>query len=244
VHERLRGPGRVQPMHIPKIAHADVGIRPAVPASLHANQTVVHLHRLLQIVFFAGRNHCGIWPVDSRPPSDAIQWMGDDELVVDGMAKTRRHGAGAAGTPPSTGGATSTEILHEMRGLLLTAVQPGGIPCSRDGFLPGGRSLLVGSTAAAGRTVHSLRRCRIQSARGVDSHIQMRIRLTRKFSQSLNGVDLSRLRVGDVTDLPQRDADLLLAEGWARAADESEIAAEEEEFQSRNTRRPTHKSRP
>jgi hypothetical protein len=43
----------------------------------------------------------------------------------------------------------------------------------------------------------------------------MRIRLTRKLSQRLNGVDISRRHVGDVLDLPRRDAELLLAEGWA-----------------------------
>lgn len=45
----------------------------------------------------------------------------------------------------------------------------------------------------------------------------MRVRLIRKLSQSVNGVDLSRSRVGDVVDLPQREAELLLAEGWALA---------------------------
>jgi hypothetical protein len=46
----------------------------------------------------------------------------------------------------------------------------------------------------------------------------MRIRLTRKLSQVLNGVDISRRSVGDVIDLPRRDAELLLAEGWALPA--------------------------
>jgi hypothetical protein len=43
----------------------------------------------------------------------------------------------------------------------------------------------------------------------------MRIRLTRKLAGFLNGVDVSRRRVGDVIDLPRRDAEILLAEGWA-----------------------------
>jgi len=46
----------------------------------------------------------------------------------------------------------------------------------------------------------------------------MRIRLTRKLSQRLNGVDISRQSVGDVVDLPRHDAELLLAEGWALPA--------------------------
>ena len=47
---------------------------------------------------------------------------------------------------------------------------------------------------------------------------EMRIRLTRKLSQLLNGVDLSGQSVGDVIDLPLHDAELLLAEGWALPA--------------------------
>lgn len=43
----------------------------------------------------------------------------------------------------------------------------------------------------------------------------MRIRLTRKLADCLDGVDLSHYSVGDVLDLPRRDAHLLLAEGWA-----------------------------
>ncbi len=47
----------------------------------------------------------------------------------------------------------------------------------------------------------------------------MQVRLTRKLAQVIDGVDLSRRRVGDLLDLPQHDADLLLAEGWATLAD-------------------------
>ena len=43
----------------------------------------------------------------------------------------------------------------------------------------------------------------------------MRIRLTRKFAAFLNGLDLSRLNVGDVVVLPERDAVMLIREGWA-----------------------------
>ena len=49
----------------------------------------------------------------------------------------------------------------------------------------------------------------------VQSPIIMRIRLTRKFALALNGVDLSQLAVGDVVDLPERSANILIAEGWA-----------------------------
>ncbi|CEF48786.1 unnamed protein product [uncultured bacterium] len=43
----------------------------------------------------------------------------------------------------------------------------------------------------------------------------MLVRLTRKFSEAIDGVDLSGRAVGDRLDLPQHDAELLIAEGWA-----------------------------
>ena len=43
----------------------------------------------------------------------------------------------------------------------------------------------------------------------------MRIRLTRKLADCLDGVDLSHYAVGDVLDLPSREAHLIIAEGWA-----------------------------
>jgi hypothetical protein len=49
--------------------------------------------------------------------------------------------------------------------------------------------------------------------------IVMRVRLTRKCAEAIDGVDLSRHCVGDFIDLPQHDAELLLAEGWALPAD-------------------------
>ena len=43
----------------------------------------------------------------------------------------------------------------------------------------------------------------------------MRIRLVRKLAECLDGVDLSSYRTGELIDLPQRDADLMVAERWA-----------------------------
>jgi hypothetical protein len=43
----------------------------------------------------------------------------------------------------------------------------------------------------------------------------MRVRLTRRLAECINGVDLSRCRVGDLIDLSQPDAEMLIAEGWA-----------------------------
>ena len=43
----------------------------------------------------------------------------------------------------------------------------------------------------------------------------VRIRLTRKLAAFLNGLDLSRINVGDIVFLPERDAVMLIREGWA-----------------------------
>ncbi len=43
----------------------------------------------------------------------------------------------------------------------------------------------------------------------------MPIRLTRKLADCLDGVDVSHYSVGDVLDLPRREAALLVAEKWA-----------------------------
>ena len=60
---------------------------------------------------------------------------------------------------------------------------------------------------------------------------RMRIRLTRKLSQLLNGVDISRQSVGDVIELPRHDAELLLAEGWA-------LPATDNHFETRPSSQP------
>jgi hypothetical protein len=43
------------------------------------------------------------------------------------------------------------------------------------------------------------------------------VRLTKKLAAVLDGVDVSRRRVGEVFELPSCEADLLIAEGWAEA---------------------------
>ena len=52
----------------------------------------------------------------------------------------------------------------------------------------------------------------------------MRIRLTQKFAERIDGIDLSRRRVGDVMDLPVHEARTLIAEGWAVPEDASRAA--------------------
>ena len=49
--------------------------------------------------------------------------------------------------------------------------------------------------------------------------MSIRVRLTRKFAQMINGIDLSRARAGEEIDLSPRDAELLIAEGWASLID-------------------------
>jgi hypothetical protein len=46
----------------------------------------------------------------------------------------------------------------------------------------------------------------------------MRVHLTRKLAESIDGVDLSTHREGDTFDLAERDAQLLIAEQWATPA--------------------------
>jgi len=43
----------------------------------------------------------------------------------------------------------------------------------------------------------------------------VKVRLTKKLAQAIDGVDLSGRRVGDSFDLPAEKATLLLAEEWA-----------------------------
>ena len=46
----------------------------------------------------------------------------------------------------------------------------------------------------------------------------MRIKLVRKFANSLNGIDLTRVTVGDIVELKPQQAVLLIREGWAEPA--------------------------
>ena len=44
------------------------------------------------------------------------------------------------------------------------------------------------------------------------------VRLTRKYADVIDGVDLSDAHVGDRLDLSPHDAEVLIAEGWAERA--------------------------
>ena len=51
-----------------------------------------------------------------------------------------------------------------------------------------------------------------------------RVRLIRKYAEMIDGVNLEEAEVGDRLELPRRDAEVLIAEGWAeRAADERRV---------------------
>ena len=49
----------------------------------------------------------------------------------------------------------------------------------------------------------------------------MRVRLVRKFANALNGIDLSKVSVGDVIDLLPHQAAMLVAERWAVSASDT-----------------------
>ena len=42
----------------------------------------------------------------------------------------------------------------------------------------------------------------------------MHVRLQRKLAEKIDGIDLSNHEVGDVIELPERKARMLVAEGW------------------------------
>ena len=71
----------------------------------------------------------------------------------------------------------------------------------------------------------------------------MRVRLTRKFSNLLNGIDLSRYQQGDTLDLPARDADMLVAEGWAERTEDPTRDRAADQPARRRTRRKSKKRR-
>lgn len=43
----------------------------------------------------------------------------------------------------------------------------------------------------------------------------MKVRLTRKFANLIDGIDLSKAKAGEMLDVSAHDANVLMAEGWA-----------------------------
>jgi hypothetical protein len=48
----------------------------------------------------------------------------------------------------------------------------------------------------------------------------MRIKLVRKFANAINGIDLASVSVGDIVELKNAQAILLIREGWAEPLDD------------------------
>ena len=51
----------------------------------------------------------------------------------------------------------------------------------------------------------------------------MLVRLTRKLAQRIDGIDLRRCAVGEIVDLPDREALSLIAEAWAVLYDGTDV---------------------
>lgn len=54
----------------------------------------------------------------------------------------------------------------------------------------------------------------------------MRVRLLKKLAQQIDGIDLTRYRVGDYLLLQSREAAILIAEGWAEWAERRRVQRE------------------
>ena len=59
---------------------------------------------------------------------------------------------------------------------------------------------------------------------GARSDEVVSVRLLRKYAESIDGVNLEKAVVGDRLDLPPRDANILIVEGWAVHADDARLA--------------------
>jgi hypothetical protein len=55
----------------------------------------------------------------------------------------------------------------------------------------------------------------IDRRRGAAPDAFVSVRLTHKYADAIDGVDLAHMSIGDVVRLPVREAALLMAEGWA-----------------------------
>ena len=69
-----------------------------------------------------------------------------------------------------------------------------------------------------------------------------RVRLIRKFAEKINGIDLSHAATGDELELSARDAEMLIAEGWATPITGRAFANDREPRRSRRPRRPKSSS--
>ena len=66
----------------------------------------------------------------------------------------------------------------------------------------------------------------------------MKVRLTRKFADFIDGVDLTHRRVGDIIEVPRQEAEILLAEDWAAPASDAEPRATADDAPRRKRKPP------
>jgi hypothetical protein len=70
----------------------------------------------------------------------------------------------------------------------------------------------------------------------------VRVRLTRKFANFIDGIDLRKVKSGDALELSPDEARILIAEGWGRA-DDSERKHAPKKTKKKKGRRPTKRPR-
>jgi hypothetical protein len=56
-----------------------------------------------------------------------------------------------------------------------------------------------------------------------ETELRLKIRLTRKLADRMNGVDLSQVKEGDCVELIPAEARLLILEGWAELVDATPV---------------------
>lgn len=72
---------------------------------------------------------------------------------------------------------------------------------------------------------------------GLNDASRTTVRLTRKYAEAIDGVDLSQNQVGDVLTVSPRDADLLVAEGWAAPCEQIRTQESQEADRSERSRK-------
>ena len=81
--------------------------------------------------------------------------------------------------------------------------------------LGAGNNLAAGVNRGARLASRRSKHAHADSRRVSNDDEVIKVRITRKFAEFIDGVDLSARRVGDVIEVSARDAKLLLAERWA-----------------------------
>ena len=57
----------------------------------------------------------------------------------------------------------------------------------------------------------------------MDSDLRLKVRLTRKLANTLNGIDLTQFQEGECVELPPSHARILILEGWAEIHDPAPV---------------------